>query len=288
MEPILLVLAAGLGLRYGGLKQLEKFGPLRRTLLQYSLQTALHHGYARAVCTVLEKNVAAMEELLRPLRTHMSIELAIQNLADGPASIPPGREKPWGTAHAVYAARHLLPSPFTIVNADDCYGEEAWEAMANVRSRCGSGAALVAYRLEKTLSPNGPVSRGVCQLAGGRLASIREFHKICRDGLGNIVDGPTGTVFSGNEPVSMNFWHLPPLFLRFLEKDGVKFFSHTAELAAGEWALPDAVGRWMAATGTPVLGLVTESPWCGVTHPEDRIWVEGFLHRPLTGDGGEL
>jgi NDP-sugar pyrophosphorylase family protein len=272
-----LVLAAGLGARYGGLKQLEKFGPEGRTLLEYSLADALHHGHTRAICTVLEENIPALEELLRPLRPRMAIGFAVQRLADGPTSIPAGRKKPWGTAHAVFAARHLLDAPFAVVNADDCYGAAAWTALAAVLAQHPNEAALVAYRLGKTLSPHGPVSRGVCQLDAGRLVTIREFRRIGRGEGGNIADAASGTVFSGAEPVSMNFWHLPPSFCHFLRRDGEAFFAGTADLETAEWTLPDAIGRWMAEERVAIWGTVTESPWCGITHPRDRDWVEGFL-----------
>jgi hypothetical protein len=280
-----LVLAAGLGARYGGLKQLERVGPERKTLLEYSLADALRHGYGRAVCTVLEENVPAVEELLEPLRSRMAIDLAIQRLADRPRSVPPAgkiaRKKPWGTAHAVYAARDLLATPFAVVNADDCYGAEAWAALEDVLVRHPGAAALVAYRLAQTLSPHGPVSRGVCRLAGERLAAIAEFRRIGRDGEGKIVDAASGAVFSGTEPVSMNFWHLPPAFLAFLRRDGEAFFSGPADMESAEWALPDAVGRWMGQERAPIWATVTESPWCGITHRRDREWVERQL-KPLT------
>jgi hypothetical protein len=215
-----------------------------------------------------------MDDLLGPLRKKMTIDFAYQELDDTPpgVKIPPERKKPWGTTHAVYAARKLLTEPFATVNADDFYGEEAWATLGRAMEHWEEKAShIVTYKLGNTLSINGPVSRGICSFKGDHLQSIEEFHGLQAEPGGGAVDGFTGKIFSRATPVSMNFFFFQPSFLDRLGEEAELFFSSPAEvLKTAEWTLPMTVNRLLRAGKLSLFGIATNCPWHGLTHPKDR------------------
>jgi hypothetical protein len=276
-QVTLLILAAGMGSRYGGLKQLDRLGPGGGTVLDYSVFDALRAGFSRVVFVTRRELADAFEEaFVSRWRAKADCALAFQELSDVPApfSVPAGREKPWGTAHAIRAAHHAISGPFAVINADDFYGQNAFRALAGFLSSpdAASPHAMVAYRLENTLSEHGTVSRGVCRVSPeGTLSGITEFLKIARDGDGAMRDGATGTVLPEGTPVSMNCWGFSPAFFDALEKDFASFLA-SPEAAANpkaEFTIPSVVDGAIAR-GDAVKVLPCDAKWSGVTYQSDR------------------
>lgn len=267
--PSLLVLAAGLGSRYGGLKQIDPVGPSGEALLDYAVYDALQAGFGRAVFVIRRDFEPAFRERVRRYAGRIPVELAFQALDALPAGFapPPGREKPWGTAHAVWCAREVLREDFAVINADDFYGRDAYARLARFLSQPASSPprfALVAYRLGQTLSEHGTVSRGVCATDGGRLVSIRE-----EVGISAAEVGP-GRKFSGEEPVSMNCWGFTPQVFPLLEERLREFLDRSGREAKAELYLPAAVSDLMRAGRAEVAALASASGWFGVTYRDDR------------------
>ncbi|MDR0679104.1 MAG: NTP transferase domain-containing protein [Puniceicoccales bacterium] len=271
MDITLVLLAAGIGSRYGGPKQLERFGPDRRTLVEYALHEACRYGIRRAVCVVGRQHRESLMELLANVQARMAIEFCIQEPEDLPAGAVSRRSPTLGTAHALFSARHLLDGPFLTANGDDFYGPTAWrDLMAAVRSAPDS-SQLLAYRLAATLSPNGPVSRGICSVKNGKLLNIEEVHKIRMENE-KILSGEKNRPLGDSTPTAMNFFYLQQNFLPLLEADGARFFA--SDRPAEEWGLPQAISRSVALGALQVKVRLTDSPWVGVTYPSDRAAVE--------------
>ncbi|MDR0727528.1 MAG: hypothetical protein LBF26_01360 [Puniceicoccales bacterium] len=262
-----LVLAAGLGRRFGSLKQLAAFGPGKHTILEYSLFDAHRLGFRRAVCVIQEIHKKFFNELLAPLMELMEIEFAYQRLDDVPAGISNfHRTKPWGTAHAVYSARSHLRAPFITINADDFYGQRAWEQMANFIQKTPSKNALLAFRLDRTLSSSGPVARGICSVDENHLMRIEEFSNITRSN-GSIRAQNPERQFVGNEPTSLNFWYLQPKILQ--KMDFKHFFTNNQDLTEAEWMLPIVIQNLLDERKIDVTVVNTQSHWTGITYPSD-------------------
>lgn len=298
----LLVLAAGMGSRFGGLKQLEPVGPAGEVLLDYSVFDALRAGFDRVVFVLRKDFEADFRRVIgERYESRVAVAYAFQDLADLPGrrGAPAGRVKPWGTGHAIWAARAEIDGPFLTVNADDFYGPGAYMTMAKFLESAGSDeAALVAYRLDRTLSEHGTVSRGVCQAAGGSLAGVEECTGIRRnenEALEGIGSDGAPRQFSGRERVSMNFWGFGPgifgaleeLFGRFLDAGGLSD-------PRSEFYIPAAVTDLVNEGRLKVSLQETEESWFGVTYREDRAAVAKALESRVreglypTNLGGEL
>ena len=270
--PILVVLAAGVGHRFGGDKQLAALGPDGEWLVEYAIHDALAAGFARIVLVIRAELREALAYRLAP---HVDgraelvfVEQAVQAVPDGCAA-PPGRRKPLGTGHALWCSRAALDRPFAVVNADDYYGASAFALLAGHFAR-PQGPAMVGYRLDRTLSTHGGVNRGLCAVDGrGHLAGIAEYTDI-RDGR----DGPTGLdpqrvrrPLATGAIVSLNCWGLLPDLLPALE-GGLRDFLAGAG-AEDEYFLPAAIDRHLARSGRPLRVLESGDEWLGVTHPAD-------------------
>ncbi len=284
--PSLVVLAAGLGSRYGGVKQLEGFGPGGEPLLEFALHDASRAGFGRAVLVVRPEMERDFRELAENrLERHLPVTLAFQRvgLEDQPSL--PARQKPWGTAHAVLAAQGSVRGSFGVINADDFYGHAAFEMLGRFL-RSGGGTAAVAFRLGDTLSGSGSVNRGlITRHPDGSMASIEEIVDIERDGEGNIVgrsvEGPR--VLLHEDPVSMNMWGFEPgIFGPLTEEFGD--FLKRADLARDEYPLPAAVHRAVRHHEMRVEVLTPVSRWLGVTHADDAPAVRAALAR-LVAEG---
>jgi len=266
MQPTLVILAAGLGRRFGGDKQLAGLGPGGRPLMAYALHDAAQAGFGRAVVVVREGMAGAVRSLLAG--SPLAVECVVQ---------PAGRERPWGTGHAVLAAAGAVTEPFMVVNADDFYGRDAYRLVAGFLATPPAGEipvfALAAFPLAATLSAHGAVNRGVCQVdAGGWLVAIGEV-------AGLRPDDPR---LAPDTPVSMNCWGFTPAVFPLLEARFREF-----RAAAGpedEFMLPDEVGRMVERGAARVRVLTAPGPWLGVTHPGDREPVAAHLAR-LVGQG---
>jgi len=276
MDTTLVVLAAGMGSRYGGLKQMDGVGPSGETLLDYSVFDAARSGFTRVVFVIRRDFEEEFRERMgRKFEDRIEVGYAFQSLNDLPGdfSVPEGREKPWGTGHAIWCAREAVDTPFLAINADDFYGRPAIEAVGNFLSAQSENSrqfCMAGFRLESTLSPNGSVSRGVCRMDGdGQLVTVREHTKIERVD-GRIIDAADGTVFDGGERVSMNCWGFTPAVFPLLEQGLVRFLEANGSTEKAEFYIPSAVEDMVRAGSASVKVLPVESPWFGVTYREDR------------------
>jgi len=281
--PILVVLAAGMGSRYGGLKQMDKIGRNGEVLLDFSVYDAVKSGFEKIVFIIRHDIEKDFRELaLARMGSKVKWELAFQ---DADSLIPPdifraaqeaGRTKPWGTGHALLCAADKIDAPFTVLNADDFYGREAFAVMGKYLSGTDAAPAIVPYRLEKTLSPQGTVARGVCEVDGGCLAGVEELTAIEKKDGRIFNTAPDGSVreLAAETPVSMNFWGFPPDVLPEFQKyfdDYLKTFASDIKgQIKSECFIPKAVDYFIKQGIIRVKVLSANSDWFGVTYKEDR------------------
>lgn len=290
MSITLLVLAAGMGSRYGGLKQIDPVGPSGEVVLDYSVHDALRCGFDRVVFVIRREFEREFREaVLSRYEGRVDVALVFQDMDDLPSgfALPKGRTKPWGTGHAILSARDAVDGPFLVVNADDFYGAEAFIAMKGFLDQAGGEGlqmALVAYRLANTLSENGSVARGICRIMeDGHLASVEEHTGILREETGAIVGKNASGAKIGlaaDDFVSMNFWgfssdvfsHLSRLFGEFLEGGGL-------EDPKAEFYIPSAVSKLITLGVAQARVLNSASRWYGVTYREDHPTVVDAVGR---------
>ena len=270
----LVILAAGIGRRFGGLKPVQPVGPHGELIIEYSVYDALRAGFSRLVLVIRQEIEADFRATIgRRLEARMDVSYVFQeinsNLPGG--QVPPTRTKPWGTGHAVLAARDAVRGPFAVINADDFYGASGYGALA-AHFAAAKGCALVGYPLRQTLSEFGTVSRGLCATdAQGRLASITEVTKIAKQGSGAKYTEADGLVhlLSGDELVSMNFWGFPPAVLPQLEKLFAEFQAKSASDPKAEFYLPTAISTLNEGKKAEVALLRSSDAWFGLTYRED-------------------
>lgn len=275
----LLVLAAGMGSRYGGLKQLDKMGPNGETIMDYSVRYALESGFNKVVFVIRSIMEEDFKQYVLPRYTDkIEVQYVFQELTMLPEgfSVNPERQKPYGTAHAILVAKDAIKEPFAVINADDFYGKEAFRVMANFLlnepATVPSTYAMVGYRLDKTLSKNGTVSRGVCSTnSEGYLTTIVENRKLgyTDKGIENIEEGLYG-LYQGDEPVSMNFWGFTPEFFDCLNDLFVDFLNKNQENIKAEYPIPDVISYLMNNNKAQIKVLKCDAEWFGVTYKEDR------------------
>jgi len=280
MKPTLIILAAGLGRRYGGLKQLEAVGPSGETIMDYSMYDALRAGFGKAVFVIRPDMEAAFAETIgRRYEKHIPVAYAFQRLDDLPDrfSAPPGRTKPWGTGQAVLAVQNQVHEPFAVVNADDFYGANSFAALAGFLQEGDRGNvptyALVGYTLRDTLAEAGSVNRGCCRCTpDGWLESITEIIGLERHGRDARYTDESGTeqVLSGDQPVSMNTWGFRLGFFNQLRECFENFLEQNGTSDTAEFYIPIAIQDLMRTGRARVRVLPTTDTWCGVTHPEDK------------------
>lgn len=278
----LVVLAAGMGSRYGGLKQMDPVGPNGEFILDYSVNDALHAGFSRIVFVIRRDLEKDFREIVgRKWEEQADVRYAMQDLDDLPPgfSPPPDRKKPWGTAHAVLAARRIVTGSFAVVNADDFYGAESFRLAAGCLDATASEPythCMVAYRLDKTLSKFGSVSRGVCTVDDqGMLVDIRERLALKRSDDGVVRDG--GDAFADDTLVSMNMFGFKRSYIDMLEEAFPAFLKANAAHPKAEYQVPTALGEFLRAGRVKVKVLRTDSDWFGITCREDRDDVVAHL-----------
>lgn len=284
MKNTLLVMAAGMGSRYGGLKQMDEMGPNGGTLLEYVLYDAIQAGFDKLVFIIRKDFAEAFRERFNHLADHAEIIYVFQEMDHLPDGFDPvdNRTKPWGTGHAVWTAASAIEEPFAVINADDFYGREAMvEAFQEVQllQKGGPLATLIAYRLDHTLSDYGTVSRGVVQLNGqDKLASIEENTSIERVGAGIVSHKPEGDVQLDQDTlVSMNLMVLKPETFKWFE-DGLRsFLEKSVDLTRGEYYLPSLLGA-LLENGETVRVQPVSANWFGVTYAEDKEKVQKALN----------
>ncbi len=292
MEPAVLVMAAGLGSRYGGLKQIDPVGPAGETLLDYSLFDARRAGFGRIVFVIRPDIEAAFREALgRRHEARAEVVYVFQSLEDLPAgfTVPAGRAKPWGTGQAVLAGERAVGGPFAVVNADDFYGRASFAGLHAFLAAAPppDRHALVAFRLDRTLSPHGPVARGLCDVgADGLLRRVEEVTGLERAGPGVRAPSAGGfRVFTGEEPVSLNLWGFGPSIFGALRERFRAFLAGKGGDPRAEFYLPEAVGQLIRAGTVRVRVLATTSPWFGMTHRDDaRVVAESLRALVAAGE----
>jgi len=292
MKPTLLILAAGMGSRFGGLKQIEPVGPSGETILEYSVYDAIRAGFGKVVFVIRESFAESFKnQFEHRLAGKIEIKYVYQetDMLPGGFNLPEGREKPWGTGHAVLMAKNVVNEPFAVINADDFYGANAYKTLSKYLSSQVSldKYAMVGYQLNKTLSEFGSVSRGICITdSKNKLTNITETHKI-RPENGKILcessDFKT-TVLSGSEIVSMNFWGFHPSIFANIESQFIAFLKQNINQPKSEFYIPFVVFEMIKNGLISVEVLSADSPWFGVTYKEDKPFVTEQIKR-LTEKG---
>lgn len=284
MKPTLLVLAAGMGSRYGGLKQMDPVGPSGETILDYSVYDAIRAGFGKVVFVIRRDFEEAFRKLAdEKYRGRIDVGFAFQDLADLPGGRKPpaGRAKPWGTAHAVRAAREAVDTPFAMINADDFYGRDSYAKLASFLAdqpservpRPVERFCMAGFGIANTLSENGSVARGICSVdRDGRLKTVTERTKISRDANGIFNAEPDGSrlPLSETDLVSMNCWGFTPALFTHMEDQFGAWLDEHGNEEKSEWYIPLVVNTLLAQGRATVDVLKTDSRWFGVTYREDR------------------
>jgi len=274
--PTLLVLAAGMGSRYGGLKQIDSVGPTGETIIDYSVFDALRAGFGKLVFVIRRDIEAQFREVVGArFERRVAVEYVYQELDNVPPgfAVPVGRTKPWGTTHAILMAAAAVREPFAVINADDFYGQQAYSLMAQHLSSGSPDYAMVGFILRNTLSDFGTVSRGVCRLNGrGYLESVEELTKIERVGAAarNLEADGKARELTGDEIVSMNFWGFTPAVFDQLREGFRNFLGRSANDLKAECYIPSTISALIGAGQARLKVLRTADSWFGVTYREDR------------------
>ncbi|MBN2480680.1 MAG: NTP transferase domain-containing protein [Bacteroidales bacterium] len=295
MKPTLLILAAGMGSRYGGLKQISRFGPSGETIIEYSIYDAIRAGFKKVV-VVLRKSFADefMRTIINRALKKVNISFVFQELENLPEGyvVPPDRVKPWGTGHAILMAEHEIDTPFAVINADDCYGADSYRVIFDFLSMPQTGNhieeyCLVDYLLKNTLSESGSVARGICQVDhDGYLTDIVEHKNIFESGNAyySVMPDQSKQELTGDEHVSMNMMGFLPSFIKHLKNYFRDFIRLNIDNPAAEFYLPVALNRVIHEGLARVRVLSTDSRWFGVTYADDRKVVAENL-RDLVNKG---
>ena len=285
MKPTLLILAAGIGSRYGGLKQVDGMGPGGEAILEFSVRDAQKAGFGKVVFVIRKAIEAEFRERIgRKIEQKMEVQYAFQEMDSCLDWLPepPAREKPWGTGHAVLVARHCIAEPFVAINADDFYGAEAFRVIGDfLRKDCAPDQyAMVAYQLGNTLSENGHVSRGVCTVSpDGFLTGVTEHTKIERypDGIFHTDEAGARHPLAADTPVSMNFWGFHHSIFPEIDSQFRAFAQANLGNPRAEFYIPSVVNTLVNAGKVRARVLNSSSQWYGVTYPEDKETVQRAL-----------
>ena len=282
----LVVLAAGMGSRYGGLKQMDSFGPNGETIIDYSLYDAHRAGFNHVVFIIREYFADKFKEAFEPkMQGRMKTDYVFQELSDipNPYDIPEGRERPWGTGHAIWVAHNVVKGPFGVINADDYYGPEAYETLYEflTRPRDKEEYSVVGYRLDNTLSEHGTVNRGVCATdENGYLKNITECKQIGRDEDGMIFypdDNGNKIFLDKDTPVSMNMFGFYPSYFNFFEGQFDEFLKTSGQDLKSEFYIPSLIDNLIQSGERQTKVLHSDSEWFGVTYKEDKDFVSNRL-----------
>lgn len=281
MKTTLLIMAAGLGSRYGGDKQIDRIGPGGDPLMKYSIYDAIAAGFNKIVFVIKYRHREIIEDFCRDIKG-VEIALVYQEFDSLPAfyKIPVDRVKPFGTVHAVLCAADVIHEPFAVINADDFYGADAFRVMHDELLNLEKGkATMVAYRLKNTVSRNGAVTRGICSVKDGKLAKVAETYQITVDDAGVIMDADSG-ILDPEVPVSMNMWGFTADIFDFMREDFTRFLRGIApDNIKAEYTLPEMVDKMLTQELLQVSVLRTDATWFGVTYKADRAYVSEELRK---------
>ncbi|MDZ7880397.1 MAG: sugar phosphate nucleotidyltransferase [Saprospiraceae bacterium] len=283
MKPTLLILAAGIGSRYGGLKQADSVGPSGEAIIEYSIYDAIRAGFGKVVI-VIRKSIEQdfKDKFSGKFDDKIKVEFAFQELDSpikGIKKFPEGRTKPWGTGHAMLVAAHLVKEPFLVINADDFYGFSAFKQMSEflTESCTAKQCGMVGYWLKNTLSENGHVSRGVCTTdKNNHLTSVVERTKIIRDVDNDIYffENDTKIPLAEDTIVSMNFWGFHPSVFEMTRKMFVEFVKNNFDQPTAEFYIPKVANNYVETGKADLTVMTTRDQWYGVTYKEDKQTVQ--------------
>jgi NDP-sugar pyrophosphorylase family protein len=281
MKPSLLVLAAGMGTRYGGNKQLDEVGPSGETIIDYSIFDAIRSGFGKIVFVIrrdIEEQVK--ERFVDRLHGKIDVEYVFQEITNLPEGVivNPDRQKPWGTSHAILVARDKIREPFGVINADDFYGIESFRILHDflIEDKDANNYSIIGYKLGNTLSDHGHVNRGVCNAGiDGLLKNIVETRQIEKTKDGAVAPGPDGNIihFSGQEIVSMNLWGFKPSCFDFLANEFRNFINNKGMDLKSELDIPTSVDKFVKSGEITIRILMSNERWFGVTYKEDKPFV---------------
>lgn len=289
MKPTLLVLAAGMGSRYGGNKQLDQVGPSGETIIDYSIYDAVRAGFGKIVFVIrrdIEDQVK--ERFVTRLKGKIEVDYVFQEITNLPegVKVSPERQKPWGTSHAILVTEQKIREPFGVINADDYYGVESFKILRDflVNDKDPHNYCIVGYKLGNTLSEHGHVNRGVCQVgSNGLLVNIVETRQIEKTKDGAVAPGPDGQQlhFTGNEVVSMNLWGFKPSCYDFLGKEFRNFIDQKGMDPKSELDIPTSVDKFVKNGEITIQILMSNEHWFGVTYREDKPFVVENINRMI-------
>jgi len=274
MKPTLVIMAAGMGSRYGGLKQIDPVGPSGEIVLDYSVFDAVRAGFGKVVFIIRPDIEADFKEAIgNKLEGKLEVEYVFQTLENIPAgfSVPEGRSKPWGTGQAILVAKDVVKEPFAVINADDFYGRETFEVMGHKLAATDvdcTDFSMVGFYIKNTLSANGSVARGYCDVVAGKLARVTEYFGIERGADGVIRHA--GGAMKDNDMVSMNTWGFTPKLFGFLERGFAGFLSEKGFEPKSEYLLPEVIDAMIKNGDATVDVLPSNEKWMGVTYPGDK------------------
>lgn len=281
MKPTLLILAAGMASRYGSMKQIQSFGPAGETIMDYSIYDAIRAGFGKILFIIREDFADAFKAIFEPkLAGRVATDYVYQSIHSHTADydIPATRVKPWGTAHAILCAKDAIKEPFAVINADDFYGRDAFEKAATFLTQtCDEKKqAIIGYDLSKTLSANGTVSRGVCEVdASGNLVSIAERTKIYAEKDTIVYEDETGKhSVPYHSSVSMNFWCFHPDMFTITNRLFASFLSAHGQEEKSEFFIPIVADAYIKAGSGVIQVIPTSAQWFGVTYKEDAPGVQ--------------
>ena len=270
----LLIMAAGMGSRYGGLKQLDSVGPYKETIIDYSIYDAIRSGFNKVVFIIREEFHKEFRTLISDkFSDQIKVEFAFQELSNLPEgyTAPKDRIKPWGTGHAILTAKDIIKEPFVAINGDDFYGFESFKVVANYYQNGGDQFSMVAFQLDNTLSDFGSVTRGLCTINGNTLNTVIETGglKMSNEGM----ESDRKIVLNGKEPVSMNVWGFTPDLFTYLEPMFGKFLEKKGNELKSEYLIPSVVNTLIQTGEKNVHILHSSAKWFGVTYKEDKPYV---------------
>lgn len=282
----LVIMAAGMGSRFGGLKQMEPIGPGGEALLDFSVYDAKKAGFTKVVFVIKHAIEKDFKEIVgKRIESKIKTEYVFQEIDDLPDGFtaPADRTKPWGTTQAILSCRGVVNEPFAVVNADDFYGYSAFKKMADFLKEDNADYAMVGFLLKNTLTENGHVSRGVCEVEDGKLKTVVERTKIM-DCKYTEDDGETWTPLSPDTLVSMNLWGFRPDIFKYLERDFLEFLNTKIDVPKSECLLPTTVANTIKNKEKDVVMLVADEKWYGVTYKEDKPMVVEAIAK-MVADG---
>jgi len=278
-------MAAGMGSRYGGLKQLDPVGPNGETIIDYSVSDAIKAGFNKVVFIIREEFEDEFKsKITNKYENKIEVVFAFQeltNLPDG-YNCPKDRVKPWGTGHAILSAKSKINEPFVVINGDDYYGFESFKVIADYYKNGADNFSMVAFKLENTLSKFGAVTRGLCEVENGLLSTVIETEELQKSG--DIVKSNRDISLNGSEPVSMNMWGFTPRLFNYLDEMILEFLNQAGKELKSEFLIPTVINNLITSNRELLEVLSSNSNWFGVTYKEDKPFVVNEIKR-LVSEG---